>query len=118
MSFQGKLNVYICERRCGNEIITKDRDEGVTPFMVRCDRCSPTMSHEYVAMTSSFYRVDQTLTPTHEWIKPTDTELAEYRKEHHIRRLSRQDKGIVDHISKEGLLLRKINREQEAKKEA
>lgn len=110
MSFQGKINVYICEKRCGNEIITKDRDEGVTPFLIRCDRCSPTINHPFVAMQSSFYRVDQTLTPTHEWIKPDENELKQFFKKHKIRKGTRAYDSNIQHIERKGLILRKIEK--------
>jgi len=66
----GKLNRYTCST-CGGSIVTVDRDEGTTPFMLRCrasDGCRGTMK-------SSFYR-GVTGTPTWAWRKATEDEYA------------------------------------------
>lgn len=34
MNFKGRENVYTC-RKCGAYTTTIDRDEGVTPFLIR-----------------------------------------------------------------------------------
>lgn len=70
MSFQGKKNRYTCDTCCG-QIITIDRDEGVTPFMLECraDR------HCNGFMESSMYR-HVTGEPTFEWRKATAEEYA------------------------------------------
>lgn len=82
-----KINVYECEK--GHQTITRDCEEGVTPFMIECehDGC------EELAK-SKFYQVDQTLTPTHEWYKPSN-----YVGLHNDE---------IDHVKRGGLLLRKI----------
>lgn len=90
MSLQNPLNCYTCTT-CGGQIVTVDRDEGVTPFMVRCrvrKGCSGTMH-------SSFYtNVPASLQPEYEWRKPTKTEYL------------RLDKATrVDHVDRGGLLL-------------
>jgi len=61
---KNRINVYICQS-CGKKTITIDSEEGVTPFMIGCEICDGDMY-------SSFYKVDQSLIPTHEWYKPTD----------------------------------------------
>jgi len=72
----GKINIYKCPD--GHETITVDRQEGTTSFIIDCE-------HEGCKKeaTSSFYRVDQTLTPTHEWYEPRpQDEVPAYAKEH------------------------------------
>lgn len=81
-------NVYTCEQ-CGGQIVTIDRDEGTTPFMLKC-RATPGCEG---SMTSSLYRCRQDVIPTHEWYKP-----------HKLPR----DVGMRQHVQLGGLLLGKI----------
>lgn len=83
-----RINVYAC-LECGLELITRDADEGVTPFALPCDGCAH-------VMYSSFYRVPQSLTPTHEWYKPDD--------------LSELDDFTQEHVKLGGLVLREIEK--------
>lgn len=65
--FQGKKNRYCCEV-CKKSIITIDRDEGVTPFMLPCMRTEGCSG----PMTSRFYVVEDVWPePSYEWRKPT-----------------------------------------------
>jgi hypothetical protein len=65
-----RLNRYRCEK-CHKSIVTVDRDEGVTPFMLNCRR-TPGCSGQ---MTSRFYQVESVWgPPTFEWRKPTKKE--------------------------------------------
>jgi hypothetical protein len=70
VNLPSQLNRYTCQS-CGGVIITIDRDEGVTPFMLAC-RAKPGCKGE---MYSSFYR-DVKGEPTFEWRKPTPDEYA------------------------------------------
>lgn len=86
--FQGKRNIYTCDR-CHGHVVTWDRDDGVTPFMITCragDGCRG-------MMTSSMYRVfDQTMRPGFEWYRPASAAgLAA---------------AVRDHVERGGLLLR------------
>lgn len=86
--FVGKKNVYTCDE-CGHQKVTVDLVHGTTPFMISCgaDGCG--------AMSkSSFYRVDQSLEPTHEWYRPED--------------VSGETEMTKEHVRKGGLLLRVI----------
>lgn len=67
-----RLNRYTCQS-CHGSIITVDRDEGVTPFMVLCRAKPGCKGHMY----SSFYKGVQG-EPTFEWRKPTPAEYAAY----------------------------------------
>jgi hypothetical protein len=86
--FQGKKNVYTCDT-CGRQMVTVDRDDGVTPFATRCS--CPARAH----MTSSMYQVDQALPATHEWYRPAPGTLL---KSIHVH----------EHVKRGGLLLREI----------
>lgn len=84
----GRRNAYECKNpACRRYIITIDRAPGVTPFIVRCRKCN---NEAY----SKMYRVQEHLTPTHEWYRPET--------------LDGIDKALHDHISKGGLILRAI----------
>ncbi len=86
---KGMKNKYKCDR-CQGEIITIDREEGVTPFAMACratDGCHGTM-------TSSFYVCDQSLRAEWEWYKPA--------------RLKGLDADMRDHVEKGGLVLQRI----------
>lgn len=85
-----RINVYTC-RTCGQSIVTVDLVEGTTSMYLTCqvtERCGG-------RMISGMYRVDQTLTPTHEWYKP--------------EKLPR-DMAMRQHVEMGGLLLRKVTR--------
>ena len=88
MSLQYKKNSYKC-RKCDTITITVDRDQGTTPFIMRCPECNGEAE-------SSLYRTFQRAIPTHEWYHPTEEEYA---------KLSIIEKDHVDTFS---LLLRKI----------
>lgn len=81
-----RKNAYECES-CGSYIITVDREPGVTPFMVSCGNCK-------AMAKSKFYRVVDSLIPTHEWFRPETIDgLTQWS---------------ADHVGNGGLLLRKI----------
>ena len=86
---RGEKNVYVCED--GHETVTLDRDEGTTPFMMRCrhDGCTKTSQ-------SKFYRVDQRLVATWEWYKPAADDPC------------MRDDAVREHVELGGLMPRKI----------
>jgi hypothetical protein len=86
-----RLNMYICDT-CGQHIVSKDVDEGTTPFMISCQSTTGCTGR----MSSSFYRVfdpEGRMRWTHEWYRPS------------ILRVDLPP-AVQDHISKGGLLLR------------
>lgn len=90
--FKGKKNAYECDGHhgkagCGSYIVTVDVHPGVTPFMTVCGNCGG-YAH------SKFYRVSDSLVPTHQWYRPDSLEG--------IHQMNH------DHISKGGLLLRPV----------
>jgi hypothetical protein len=93
MSYQGKKNVYICPK--GHKTTTVDKDDGTTPFMLRCRQKDDDGKHNCTEMSKScFYEVDQSLTAEYEWYKPSD-----------LKGLNSAEK---EHVKRGGLMLRKI----------
>ncbi|MBN8995919.1 MAG: hypothetical protein J0H94_11900 [Rhizobiales bacterium] len=92
MSFQGKKNIYVCER-CKGHIVTVDRDEGITPFVLACRATEGCLG----PMRSSMYRVfDQDIGAGFEWYKPEAAEAAGLPP------------AYAEHVRSGGLLIRKI----------
>lgn len=92
---KGQENVYTCTK-CGGFTTTIDRDEGVTPFMIRCrakDGCDGWAQ-------SSFYpkgpRPAHIPPPSIEWYRPSQEEIAGL------------DPAMREHVGKGGLLMRAI----------
>lgn len=87
-----RLNIYTCSK-CGGHIVTRDVDEGTTPFLVRCEatyQCDGKMA-------SSFYRVfdpEGIMKHTHEWYKPAV--------------IINMSPMTIEHIRKGGLILRRV----------
>lgn len=88
-----RKNIYVCQS-CGKSVVTIDKDEGVTPFMIECKNTKDCDGDMY----SSFYNVDQSLEPEFEWYKPTsfDDYPEEYRKD------------MIRHVENGGLDIRRI----------
>lgn len=77
-TMKGKVNIYQCEL-CRGIIVTKDVDEGVTPFSIDCRATEGCRG----LMTSLMYRVAQQTTVTHVWYKPAVLDdLAPHAREH------------------------------------
>ena len=83
-----RINVYTC--RNGHQLVTIDRDPGVTPMFMTCDICLE-------RSTSSMYADHlKNQIPTHEWYKPEPKEYA------------MQTESMKEHIDQGGLMFRKI----------
>jgi hypothetical protein len=65
MSWQYKLNEYICDN--GHSMVTIDRDQGVTPFVIMCRKkgCKQ-------RAISLMYKVNPKLVPEFEWYKSVE----------------------------------------------
>jgi hypothetical protein len=86
-----KINRYECSS-CGGELVTVDKDDGTTPYFLKCrvtKGCAGTMQ-------SGMYLVNQTLIPTHEWYKPDTGEFDNLTL------------PMREHVNLGGLLLRPI----------
>lgn len=97
MSWKGKKNRYVC-RDCGFAFITVDRDEGTTPFLTHCRHNSLCTGWAQ----SQFYSIDQTEEATYEWYIPNEEEM-----------LYIVNPNVLEHIKMGGLLLRRIEKEDE-----
>lgn len=84
-----RVNVYVCHK-CGKEVVTIDRVDGTTPFVIKCSECGE-------MARSSFYNVNQDLTPTVEFYKP---DKEEYDK---------LDEELKEYVDRGCLLYRRIN---------
>lgn len=92
------INVYTCPR-CGWRMVTINRVEGTTPMFIRCGSDKKCDDTTFPGAVSAIYRVRQTLTPTHEWYRPTTA----------TERKKLRDPNIRQHVALGGLLLRRIS---------
>lgn len=79
-SLVGKKNRYTCQT-CGHQFVTVDRDDGTTPFMCGCQKAGCKGMAQ-----SELYRVDQSLTATHEWYRAGAAEargMKPHFRQHH-----------------------------------
>lgn len=84
----GRLNIYVCEQ-CRSHVVTRDVDEGVTPFMLPSAEFCPNKCVSPKAggahMTSSFYRVwDQRMLEDFQWYRPSAVEVVPRQHRHHV----------------------------------
>lgn len=90
MEKTGMKNIYVCEK-CGGGIVTINRDDGTTPFMIMCrakDGCGGVMRSQFYPSNAVMFVADW------EWFRPVSTKG--YSPE------------MKDHIKNGGLVLRKI----------
>jgi hypothetical protein len=83
------INTYYCQT-CKGSIVTIDRDEGVTPFMLSClatEGCDG-------VMRSAMYAFQPGAKPMWEWYKPASTKGF--------------DQWTREHVEKGGLVLQRI----------
>lgn len=89
-SLDGRKNIYVCEK-CSGFIVTRDKDEGTTPFMMKCRATEGCRG----MMMSSMYRVfDGRMKASHEWFKPDSA--------------GGLNAATAEHVKMGGLLLREI----------
>lgn len=96
----GKTNVYVCSE--SHRTVTIDRAEGVTPFLIKCPSCEEKGID--TEASSCMYRVSQALVATHEFYKPTEQEMKTFQADC----APQVYESIAEHVSKGGLLFRKI----------
>lgn len=72
----GKLNIYTCDR-CRGHVVTRDKDEGTTPFMLICVATAGCTGR----MKSSMYNVfDQSMREDFIWRRATAPEVAAMKR--------------------------------------
>lgn len=81
----GRVNIYRC-KDCGWSVVTKDVDDGVTPFLIACRACSKGLAQ------SSFYNVRQDLDHAAEW-------------RHEMPEEYKGDRDSIKHFEQGGLFL-------------
>lgn len=84
-TLKGQLNQYVCDT-CKGDIVTIDKDDGCTPFMLACRATKGCKG----MMQSRFYR-GVCGVPAFEWRKPT---FKEFRK---------ASRAMQDHFEQGGL---------------
>ncbi len=115
MQEKQRLNAYTCQK-CKATVITIDKDNGVTPFIIPCLTEIESMSSlvEYPKnrhrkcngdMYSHFYTVPPFVTPLFEWFKP---DIEALNKCYSPLKVKLYNKDMRDHIKNGGLDLRKI----------
>lgn len=93
----GNVNCYICDK-CDHITKTIDIDDGVTPFLHRCEKCG-----EFAE--STFYNdVIPDKKPTQEWYRPTLEQCMKLRK---------KDESLLEHVLNGGLVSRLITRKED-----
>jgi hypothetical protein len=87
-----RVNCYVCQS-CSHITKTKDIDAGVTPFIIRCEKCGKE------AQSTMYRDIAPHLNPTFEWYRPSLEET-----------ISRKDNPDFDleHVLMGGLERRKI----------
>jgi ribosomal protein S27E len=81
------IDVYRCQQ-CGEEQYTYYRDKGVTPFLIRCNKCGQIAQHR---TTLKDMGVDHRTLKV--WVRPT------------YEQFTRLERGLRDHVLRGGLVL-------------
>lgn len=89
---KNRVNCYTC-RKCKHITKTIDRDTGVTPFVVNCERCNGE------AQSSFYIDIAPNQDPTFEWYRPSVKEI--FKKD-------RKNDGRLSHVLSGGLKNRRI----------
>lgn len=98
-----KKNAYVCPQL--HITVTEDRDEGTTPMFIDCPNCPvlPSEKEEVKRMAVSLmYRINQNLNATHEWYKPTKSEMDDFFADMYPGAFQ----ALHKHVKDGGLLIR------------
>ena len=87
-----KFNCYDCGD-CGHVTKTIDRADGITPFMMECEKC------QAISYSSFYEDTEPKKEATWEWVRPSLSETLKFRKEFET----------LEHILQGGLVIRKID---------
>lgn len=90
---RGTIDEYICDK-CGNSTYTTYRDKGVTPFVMRCNKCGGDSVHRNTFPSITFDSIS-TIVEIKEWYRPSLEETLKMKE------------GMIDHILNGGLVLSK-----------
>ena len=91
-----RRNIYLC-RGCGRAVVSEDRDQGVTPFMIACyfPDCEEMATSLFYALTD--HPAVRVSTVRIEWYKPGAAEIGGLKP------------GELAHVEKGGLLMRRVD---------
>ena len=84
---RGEYDLYECDK-CRNHMVTLYKDKGVTPFMIRCEKCGEMMQH-----TQSSRVTPPSYIKVHNWVRPT------------LEQTLLLPNGMRDHVLNGGLVL-------------
>lgn len=98
---QNKKNRYVCQK-CHKSIITIDKDEGITPFMIECKATENCDGLMYSSFYDKSLQNNPLLIPMFEWYKPKNAN--HYPEEHR--------EIMQKHFDEGGLDIRPIRKEQ------
>lgn len=87
------VDVYICSK-CGKVELTRYKDKGVTPFVMRCRSCGGDAMHRTtVSEVEATLMCASDFLTVQNWVRPP------------LKWLLKQKPGIVDHVLNGGLVL-------------
>lgn len=90
IDLSNRVNCYVC--KCRHITKTKDIDSGVTPFIIKCERCNG------YAESTMYRDIAPEQQPTMEWYRPSLEDVLKMTDQ----------SGLLEHILKGGLECRKI----------
>lgn len=89
------VDVYVCEK-CGRRTMTRYKDKGVTPFVMRCSHCDGYAQHvETVSEDRAVLLRLAEGVAIQNWVRPP------------LKWLLKQSEGTIDHVLQGGLVLEK-----------
>ena len=99
------VDVYICQK-CGAHILTRYKDLGVTPFIMKCKNCGigyaqhvQTISEEVAKRLCD--RGECYKGKVFEWVRPSFEWLNKQRKKDRL--------GVIEHVLNGGLVLESVD---------
>lgn len=89
------VDVYVCEK-CGRRTLTRYKDKGVTPFVMRCRYCDGYAQHvETISEDTALLLCIAEGNTVQNWVRPP------------LKWLLKQNQGTIDHVLQGGLVLEK-----------
>ena len=96
------VDVYVCSK-CGKVELTRYKDKGVTPFVMRCRSCGGDAMHRTtVSEVEANLMCTADFLTVQNWVRPP------------LKWLLKQDMGLVEHVLDGGLVLEREVLEDES----
>lgn len=86
---RGEYNGYVCEK-CGYITATLYKDKGVTPFIIRCEKCGNAAMHKITSRNAP--PAAPNISEVKNWIRPT------------FDQLMKMSQATIDHVLNGGLV--------------